>query len=349
MKKNLFVAGLAVLAMAVSACDENGNSLLPKAEIDLNSSSTVHSEDLLALQNPSVKADSKGVYYVEETAGTTLSGSFTSVDKDKKINGTLAINASSLPEAASPVTGGLSESAVLLTVDNPSKTPIFIKGSSEAAGKKFQLPEAQIASKPTTVVAYSTAASPEAIPTLSNPDVIVALPNEGKVLDKGPGNITVSDLTISTVSSKSVQTAAGYEVKIAAKYVAPLMYALGSTIHLDRHFSDLNISLDRVTYSCSEYDISMEVVNTLPFDIMLSVSSAEGVSGALKSPIKAGTLENPVTTSVVLNVKDSSGKQVSNITSADLAVDLTAAAGATLKKGQTFTLNLDKFTVIKIF
>ena len=84
------------------------------------------------------------------------------------------------------------------------------------------------------------------------------------------------------------------------------------------------------------------------FGMWQTPSDQVGVD-SVKSAIKAGSLEKPVTTAVVLNVKDSSGKNVSNISSADLSIDLTAAEGATLKKGQKLGLKLNKFSVIKAF
>ena len=348
MKKIILLAGLAVFALAVSSCDLFENIKTPTVDVALDSSSEIQSEELLKLDSPSISVDSQGAYYVKQSATSPISSTVSLSSSPTKLNGSQDIKCVGLPEVASDLQkGGLVQPALVLTVDSPADEDILIKGNFNAEGKSAPLPEAVADAKDKTQIVYTTGSS---APSITDPDVVLALPEEGKILEKGPKEMQISDLTVSTVSTKAIAPAAGsYQIKVDAMYVAPLLYLAGTQIHLDRSFKDLNISLDRVNYPCNEYDISMEVENTLPFDIMMSVSSADGISGALKSAIKAGSLENPVTTAVVLNVKDSSGKNVSNISTADLSIDLTAAEGATLKKGQKLGLKLNKFSVIKAF
>jgi hypothetical protein len=346
MKKIILLAGLAVSALAVSSCDLFENIKTPTVDVALDSSSEIQSVELLKLDSPAITSDSQGVYFVQQSASAPISSNVNLSSTPTKLNGSLDIKGAGLPEVACDLQhGGLAQPAIVVTVENSAAEQVVVNGNCNADSKTFPLPEAVTNAKDKTQIVYTTGSS---APSITDPDVVLALPEEGKILEKGPKEMQISDITVSTVSTKAIAPAAGsYQIKVDAMYVAPLLYLAGTQIHLDRSFKDLNISLDRVNYPCNEYDISMEVENTLPFDIMMTVKSADGISGALKSAIKAGSLEKPVTTAVVLNVKDSSGKNVSNISTADLSIDLTAAEGAILKKGQKLGLKLNKFSVIK--
>lgn len=349
MKRFLILAGLAVLASAVSSCDENGNLITPQMDVDINSSSDVYAEDLLDLKSEAVAYDApSNVYYVETSASSTLRGTVALSSTPATLSGALEINNAKLPESAQPKDGSLAQGALVLILDNPADEKVVASGKVEADDVKFNLPEFTVNSGSREEFRFvSINSSEKLIPGAS--DNYVTLPEPGKALDKGPSKIVVSDIVLSKPSTKAIAPAGGsYEFKVDAKYIAPLIYTAGAKIHLNRTFTDLKISLDRVNYPCPEYDIIMDVENTLPFDINFTVSSAEGIDGTLKNVIKAGSLENPVTTSVVLNVKDSSGKAVSNINTADLGVDLTAVEGASLQKGQKLGLKVSKVTIIKV-
>jgi len=352
MKRILILAALAFLASAVTSCDDNGKINIPPVDVQIDATSDIHAEDLLGLKSQAVGYDSQSdFYYVENPASTSLQANVSLTTAPSAIPGSLEIDNSVLPDVAHLKDGSLEQSAIVLTVDNPSDEVVTIVGKASADDVVFTLPDVTLGAKSNHDVCFvSVNSSSLIVPGYTDPDYYVSLPEPGKAIDKGPAKIVVSDLGVSSVSSKAIAPAGGsYEFKVDAKYIAPLAYKAGSKIHLDRTFKDLNIALDRVNYPCSEYDIYMEVENTLPFDIIFTVSSSEGISGSLKNPIKAGSTKNPVTTSVVFNIKDSSGKAVSNINSADLGIDLTAAEGATLQKGQAIGLKVSKLSIINLF
>ena len=348
MKKIFFLAGLAVLAAAVSSCDENGNFISPKVDVPIESSSDVQAEDLLALKSADIKTDDKGCYFIEKSASAPLSATVDLKTTETKLPGSLEIDCSSIPEVAKPSSGKLSQSFLILEMENPADEKVSFKGSAAADSKVIDLPAVSVDPKSEKLVAFVSTGSSAVVPPVTVPEEFVAIPSDGDALDMGPSKITVKDLGVTSLGTKAAAPAGGsYSFKVDAMYVAPLYYSAGTKLHINRTFQDLKIVLDRINYPCAEYDIVMDVENTLPFDIMMSVSSAEGVSGSLKNAIKAGSLNNPVTTSVAFNVKDSSGKAVSNISTATLGIDLTAAEGATLQKGQKLGLNVSKVTIIK--
>lgn len=340
MKKHQLFAGLAMLALAVS-CVEGVK--LPGVDVKLNSSSTVSSEKLFSLSAENASTASDGTYYIESAAPAPLNATVT---LGSTIPGSLKIDNSSLPEAAFPVQGTMSNVGVALTVENSSSAPIKLAGKAVFDGKEVALNPAVASANSSSVLAFVTDpnAKVQPVPTTAN---LVPLADPDKAVTKGSKSVEIKELEISDGSKAAAPSSVA--LTVSAKYCAAFVYPEGTKLHLDRSFSDLGLTFDRVQYPLNEYDVHMEVVNSIPFDIYISATSADGISGSIAQPILAGSIENPVTTSVILHVVDNSGKAVSHMDQADLSLDLVAVSGGSaLKKGQKLEINLDKLTIVKL-
>ena len=344
MKQFHFIAGLAIFALATS-CDDIKAPGIDK-NIDTHSEVTVEEfTDLKGLS--SLKTSPDGKYYIEQESASTLKASVNPGNGQTPINGTLTIHGSDLPSAAKPVEGAADNSGIIISVDNPSSHIIDFSATATIDGKNVLLPKTSVNPKDGKNLGYLTSADNSDKLDISVP---VLIPETAKEpLANGIEQIDVYDVTVAPkMGATALAAASNVNLTLLAKYYTSLSFPAGTKLHITPTFSDLKIKLDRVNYPLKEYDIHMTLESTIPFDMQISVTSTDGVSGTCEDTVKAGAVGNPVKTDVTIHIVDNSGHNVSEISNATFSIDLIAGKNAYFGVGQYLKISTDKITIQKV-
>lgn len=355
MKKSIILASVALLAMTVS-CDLFKNTF-KEQDVKVNESSTVPADDFVGLKNsPTAGATPEGDLTAEIWADQPLKvGVDPSLGKIKA-PGTLLVDGSKLPDVAVAKDGVAPDNAGLLfTVKNPSSLEMKVEPSLQVdGGTIIQLPPVTVGANKEAKIMYCKAPlEPDCkdAPTSETLDEAVVVSrlsaiNFGKPFKK----LEVKDIVLSPVGTKAAALAGdSVDIEFNAKFCALLSFPKETVITIHRSFHDLNIHLDRLSeYTFNKYGITINVTNTIPFDIFASASSSEGITAVADQAVKAGSVDNPVQTTAVITVTDNSGNKVSDIENADLTLVLTAAKnGARLPKDVKIKIDVDKITPLE--
>ena len=352
MKKFSFIALSALVALA-SSCNLFEDVKAPGIDKKIDSSSEVQSLELIDLDKEysaiesHVGTSSSGSYYYVASAPSTLSANVSSTDTKVLVEGELTIESLDLPDIVKPVSGSASNAGLILEFDNTYSQPVDVTAKATVDSKSAKLTGIQAKGSKLTKTAFLL--DLDDVDNLEYDTIVIPDVLAGPVSDGVTEHIIVSELELIPEKGVSALSAAGdYNFKIAAKYYSSLTFKKGTKLHVTKTFNDLKLKLDRLDYPLKEYDVYIEFVSTVPFDITASVTSEDGLTGTSDSVIKAGKPGSPVTSEVVLHVVDNSGKNVSEINSATLDLYFVAAEKASFAKGQTLKINAEKLTIQKV-
>ncbi|MBO4476099.1 MAG: hypothetical protein J5737_05225 [Bacteroidales bacterium] len=349
MKKSLILASVALLAMTVS-CDLFKNTF-KEQDVKVNETSNVAADEFIGLKdNKYASVNPQGDLTVEAPAEKSIIFAMDYAKPKSLVPESLVISGKDLPEISKPENGEAPEIAgILISVKNPADTPVEMEASLKVdAATMAALPPVIIPAGGETKILYSKDDINNNLPTLDNPDDIVVVPDmKANNFGKPFQSIEISGITFSPSKTKAAAPAGeNGQIEINAKYCALLSFPKGTTITIHQTFHDLNVHLDRLSeYTFNKYAITLNVTNTLPFDILASAKNADGITAVADKAAKAGSTGNPVTSTVIVTVTDNSGKKVSDIETADLTLTLTAAVdGAKIPKDVKVTIDVDKIT-----
>ena len=344
MKKYHFIAGLAILALAVS-CDD---IKAPGVDKKIDTHSEVSVEEFTSLKgHGALKTSPDGKYFIEQEAGTAIKLTVDTAQPHATASSKMTIDGAGLPEVSKPVEGAADNFGIIIEVDNTSSATLDVSASASIDGKSVSLAPGSVKPNDKSSVAY--------VKTLDNPDKIeyetpVLLPDIAtEPMSNGIDVIDVSDITVMPKKGATALAAASaVEISLLAKYYTSLSFPAGTKLHLNPTFSDLKINLDRVNFPLKEYDLYMTIESTIPFDMKASVTSSDGVSGTCDDIVKAGAVGKPVKSAIVVHIKDDSGHNVSQITNATFSIDLVAGSNAYFGRGQYLKIDTEKLTIQKV-
>lgn len=351
MKKiNVILAGFAVLSLV--SC----NGLLgdlgiraPGVDVKIDHESEVSAIQIADLDgNSHVKTATDGQLFVAKQAKEPVKATTSLGSGKTNISGKLTIEGNDLPDAAKPHDGSLLNTAVIVTVDNPAPDPVDFDATVVADGRAGSVSGMTVAES--DVQSFGILMGEGAvIKNHVDYDDPVLLPDSlVEPMSDGIDELTVTDLAVTPKKGSVAPAAAGsYEFVVKAEYYAELSYKAGSKLHFDKTFNDLGIKVD-IDEAFSEYDLYFKVESTIPFDIKFSATSPDGLVGTSDDIVKAGAPGKPAVSNIVLHIKDSSGKQVNAISTANVSLDLTAAEGAKFSKGQSLKIDTSKLTIVKL-
>lgn len=355
MKKSIILASLALLAMTVS-CDLFKNTF-KEQDVKVNESSTVPADDFVGLKNsPTAGATPEGDLTAEVWADQPIKvGVDPSLGKIKA-PGTLLVDGSKLPDVAFANNGVAPDNAgLLLTIKNPSSIEMKIEPSLQVDDSNIiPLPPVIVGPEKEVGVIYCKGTVKPDLkdaPTSEALDEAIVVPALADIdFGKKFGKMEVKDIFLSPVGTKAAAlTGDSVDIEFNAKFCALLSFPKGTVITIHRSFHDLNIHLDRLSeYTFNKYGITLNVTNTIPFDIFASASSSEGITAVADKAVEAGSVDSPKQTTAVITVTDNSGNKVSDIENADLTLVLTAAKnGARLPKDVNIKIDVDKITPLE--
>ena len=274
-----------------------------------------------------------------------------------KADGTASLKTSLVPNVETPVAGSLKvaghelptglNQGILLTIGNPDNEPLLLNCTITSNGNECQISDLIITKDRQTVFLCSDTElpAPDSDTKTLLPEPVRGRLSEGFTIE----NITLTRFrevnSATPCSYKTMSEGGEYEYTIEAEYVSPMIYDEGETITIDRPLTDLNININEELGGLvsKDFKVSVDITSSLPFDITGTISSPDGMEGTLDNVIKAGTVEEPVTTTAVLSVVRES-KDSDMLHSAVLHITLTAKKNATVTAEQTLKVHIDKLT-----
>jgi len=347
MKKSLLFAGIALLAFAVS-CDLVKDSL-DGQEIKVESHSDVTTSDFIGLESNDVTTSYSGESIYQLDCKQPLEASLTLSDQKTAIPGSVKIDGTALPEPLKPQKGTADNFGIFVDIDNSAQVPaVVFEAQAKVDNKVITLPGVTIEGGKKARIFYG---DEQYVPATEKPDYIVPVVNKDykESIGHGFSEIVLENMTVTPVASKGIVPAATpADFKILAKFCSLFSFSKGTEITVNRSFNDLKLSLDRLNeYIFDKYDVYLTITNPVPFKILASATSESGITAAALDAVEAGTPENPKTSTVVIRVVDNSGRKVSEIESADLTLQLTAAQDrARLVDLGQFKIDVDKIVVV---
>lgn len=360
MKKSLILASVALLAMTVS-CDLFKNTF-KEQDVKVNETSNLSAPEFVGLKDSKFSGvNREGDLTAEVWGEMPLKASVDPSQPSTKIPGSITISGKNVPDAvlakdgssvtASPVAPD--NAGIVISVKNPSDYEMQFETFVQVdEGKVMKLPPFVVPAKKDYNILFSKADVPETnlkdSPTSVTPDKAITVPefvqnDFGKQFEQ----IEVKDITVFPLGTKAAAPAGqSADIEINAQFCALLSFPKGSVITICRSLHDLNIHLDRLNeYTFNKYGITLNVTNTIPFDIFASASNTDGITAVADKAVKAGSVSNPVETTAVITVTDHSGNKVSEIETADLVLKLTAGSnGARIPKDVNIKIDVDKIT-----
>ncbi|MBO4341333.1 MAG: hypothetical protein J5835_07900 [Bacteroidales bacterium] len=352
MKKFFIFSLIGLLSLAVS-CEGVVNDLgikAPGIDKSLDSHSDVPCSDLIGFTGvKTVKTATDGHYFVEELSKGEVKVALSS-SGEQKVGDKVTIDGSQMPKSTIPDEGSTSTRAVLVTLTNTSdKDVVFDANISVDNGKEAPLAPVTVPANSSKTIAYLNDQNAET-PDVSFDKAEILPEASSDQIDKGFNTIDIKDIKLShrDKATNSVSAAAAAEFTISAKYYRLLAFSAATKLTIKRSFNDLRINFDNIDYDIKEYKVYIDVENSIPFDIKVSGKTDKGIVITTDDVIKAGTPDNHVKSSIVLNVVDPTGEKVSEVVSAVLTLELTAAKGAKFAKGQSLKIDASKLKIVKI-
>ncbi|MBR5041721.1 MAG: hypothetical protein IKX67_00635 [Bacteroidales bacterium] len=148
-----------------------------------------------------------------------------------------------------------------------------------------------------------------------------------------------------TTKADIAPAAAGYKFKVSAKLLFPIKMKKGASFTLQKTFSNLGLNLSEYTIKAKHYDINVDVTSTMPFEIMGTGESVQGVSAAFDKPIAAGSAKSPKKSSIVISMTDETNDGV--VHDAVVVMKFTAAEDNAKLSG-TLTFHYDSIKMHQI-
>ncbi|MCR5325739.1 MAG: hypothetical protein K6E37_03195 [Bacteroidales bacterium] len=335
--------GKFVLISAVAFCAVSCLEGLKNLGVDVNVDKTTQtsSTEFLNIEGESaLAADNSGEMAVVSEAQNSISQSITLPSSGSTKVGSLSIKIEDMPEISNGAV--IEDSQIKLVFDNPAEKPVKFTGSvqlnGENAGFSVVVPAKAIGYKVLIAKGGTTAAS--------GCDEVVTPPSDlQKILNKKPsGNMLIEmEVSESAKSSKKLAASDTYTFKIVGALITPFHFKAGDKIHIKHTLKDLGLNLGDYDIDANSFDIYCDVTSTIPFEIACTGKDVNGVTAKTNNPIKAGTIANPVKTSVVISVDGA--KSSPTIKQVTLDFELTATEGAKINKNQSLKIDYDKIKV----
>lgn len=139
-----------------------------------------------------------------------------------------------------------------------------------------------------------------------------------ELISEYPDKLSLNNLTAKSDGDEFLTIESGKEYSVSVDYAfsATLSFEKGSFINLEKELST-DITLDNEVVSIKEIELVYNALNTIPLDLSLTVvpldsngQKVEGLDVISETVIKAGNLDNPVTTPGSVILRATSDKQV---------------------------------------
>ena len=353
MKTNyVLFAALGALALTATSCinhdyDTDKTEVAVEVEVD-EEPVVVPSNDLLDIKaNDVVKSDDQGNLQIAIASSNTASVT-TSLSEGipTSIPGELQMTAAQddIPDFCSSESGAiLPYACILVELNNTSPEKVVFNGDIKAGGKLGKLPDLVVPAE-TTGYKIGLISTKEAKEYLNEPNVseyIVVEDNVAEVINhisKDEG-LVIKDMTVKPMQTRAVAPAAAeYEFSIGAKFCAPLCFPAGSELKFDIDFSGEILDVSEYNVTVNDYQIVADVTNTIPFDIDGTGTSTNGVTASLDKPIKAGEINKPTNTKVLIHIKSTAN--VTKLEGAVLHLVLKTDKNVRINKNQKLDIDM---------
>lgn len=177
-------------------------------------------------------------------------------------------------------------------------------------------------------------------------DADVTLGSLAAVLSPLPASVKVHDFKFADHEGKSLTKAASGNVEITPSMIVPLSFAKGSKFVVSSTLGNLGIKVDPAKlkgFGLKKLSAPASIVNSTPFDITIVSTGAATVSFPT---IKAGTPDNPTTTTGQITVDNSKGDLYENIGNIAVTVTATAAQDVSqMNKNQKVVITCEDYSV----
>lgn len=347
--KRIYVlfAALGLTAACAVSCnftdDYNIDEIEPYADVEINQEPiNVPSEDFLSTgDTDTVMPDEQGNLSFSVSAEQAINTKvLLTSGKPFNVPGEVSINnTADVPEFCKNQEEAEFETArIELTLANSASEPILVNASLVIDGTEGEMPEITLPANATDYKVELVANED----SKSSPDAVwykIEGPLASKLSSFSDKGITIKDITVELFETKAFRAEEEESVfSLAASFVAPLVFKAGSVIKFDVDYSDKLLDVSEYNITVNQYEIYASVTNSFEFEIDVTGSSTNGVSASLASPIKPGSVKNPVTTDVKVNVVSTS--EVLNLEGAKLHFVLTAKQRAVIQKDQKLDIDM---------
>ena len=344
MKKILGVLLVtAAAALMVSCVNSNYNKpATAGTTIAVEEHSDVPTLDFLGVSESNIETNKNGDLILSAIPDKPLTGE---LELGGQLAGELVMKPGNFEKGLIPSTDNAGNAGIVVTVSNPAPHPIVFKGSVSLDGAStVALPDVTVGAGETVDIAY--------VPSLTDPDIdadiFEVLPDVVVKSMKAavPNEVKIADVEIGAATKALGANAAKYSFSVNSAFVIPMKFSKGSVLKFEQSFKNLGFDLtEYVKYQAKEYKVTFKMTNSMPFDIKLSATSSQGLSGTLDNVIKAGTVANPVVTPASLTVK-TANESVSTLEDAVLKVEMTAASeDAALNKAQKLEIDMESIHI----
>lgn len=174
----------------------------------------------------------------------------------------------------------------------------------------------------------------------------VVLSTLASALSPLPASVKVHDLKFADHESKGMTKAEGGNIEITPSIIVPLAFKKGSKFVVSSTLGNLGIKVDPAQlkgFGLKKVSAPATLVNTTPFDFTIASAGAATVSFPT---IKAGSLDNPTTTTGTITVDNSNGDLYENIGNISVTVTATAAEDVSqLNKNQNVKVTCENYSV----
>lgn len=355
MKANyVIIAALGAFALTAVSCI-NGNWGGKDTQID-NSVTVeieqepvvVPSDDIMAFgKSQIINSDKEGNLHLEvEAKGSASITTVLNEGEATEIPGQLemAPEEEDLPDFCSSESGAIfSDARVILSLKNPSPTPVLFNGKISAGSKVADLPALLV---PPATEEYKIALTLRKNPTLELEDKFkadeefIVSDNVADVINhiSADDGIVIKNLTVEPATKAIAPASEGYEFSVGATLHVPLFFPAGTVLKYDIDFTGELIDVSKYNVTVNDYQIEADVTNTIPFEISGTGTSTNGVYAELDTPIKAGDVNAPANTKVYIHIKSTA--TVVNLEGAVLHLVLKTDKDVRLKKNQKLDIDM---------
>ncbi|MBQ7195701.1 MAG: hypothetical protein IJS07_08745 [Bacteroidales bacterium] len=214
----------------------------------------------------------------------------------------------------------LSDPVLKLTVQNDFPFGFNASGLSFTTStmRNIAIPAFTIPAAATTDIYISRAGGKAAAATGSAIDVVV--PNLSDLIRDLPESITMSGVTIALAETGFVDITVGNDYTVAIPsygLTAPLALDQNSHMTLSKEIDGINLSLNDL--SVKNASLGLDLENSIPFNMEFTVTALNeagepidvGITAAASIP--AGTIANPTTTPITIEMKEGGANSISEL------------------------------------
>ena len=353
MKTNyVILAALGALALTAVSCinkdwDLNKTDTTTSVPIE-QEPVVVPSNDILGYtaENNIVNSDAQGNLHITvEAEGSASVTAALKQGQPTSIPGELEMTADEeLPDFCSSESGAVfSNASIILDLNNPSPDPVVFNGTVYAADKNSPLPALTVPAKSNgykvaLVITKGTLTYEDGVKIDEEIQVSGDVADIINHISKETG-IVIKNLTVEPVGSKGIAPAAAeYEFSVGATFHAPMWFPAGTVLKYDIDFSGQLLDVSEYNVTVNDYKIEAVVTNTIPFDIDGTGTSTNGVTAKLDQPIKAGDVNQPNKTTVLISIHSTAS--VMNLEGAVLHITMSTDKDVKINKDQKLDIDM---------